>query len=262
MTFAPVRVSAKTYTVYHTENAVNGNFYIGVHKTTDPDDEYLGSGKVLKWAIAKYGRGAFRKVVLFEFEDAESAFVKEAELIAEAKQSSQCYNLKQGGLGGFEFINSKRLNLCGVAKGGRAFASKLKTDGVFAAKSQSQRVAGVIRWNREHPAVILERAAKGRQVWTGAKHSPEARIVMSEKASKERNSQFGKCWITDGVKNKIVPAINLSLIDGWYKGRTLCVNHNLIVTHGPVAHRTECFATNEEVDWVQLPPGPPAFIPQ
>ena len=41
------------YTVYKTVCLVNDMFYIGVHKTDNPMDDYLGSGKRLKYAIKK-----------------------------------------------------------------------------------------------------------------------------------------------------------------------------------------------------------------
>lgn len=44
------------YTVYKTTNIINGKYYIGVHKTTNPNDSYLGSGKAIKEAIKKYGK--------------------------------------------------------------------------------------------------------------------------------------------------------------------------------------------------------------
>lgn len=40
-----------SYTVYRTTNKINGMFYIGVYKTTDPNDSYLGSGKRIRYAI-------------------------------------------------------------------------------------------------------------------------------------------------------------------------------------------------------------------
>lgn len=31
------------YTIYKITNKINGNFYIGKHKTNDPNDSYMGS---------------------------------------------------------------------------------------------------------------------------------------------------------------------------------------------------------------------------
>ena len=77
-----------TYTVYKTTNLVNGKFYIGVHKTENPNDEYLGSGKLIKASVAKYGENNFRKEVLFEFETAKEAFKKEEELVVASNRSN------------------------------------------------------------------------------------------------------------------------------------------------------------------------------
>jgi len=52
------------YFVYETTNNINGKKYIGYHKTTNLNDGYLGSGKILHYAIKKYGRGAFSRRIL------------------------------------------------------------------------------------------------------------------------------------------------------------------------------------------------------
>lgn len=89
------------YTVYKTINLINGKFYIGVHKTTNPNDSYLGSGYMIQSAIKKYGPENFKKEILCVFETAKEAFAKEKELVNEDLLSSgQCYNLTTGGNGG------------------------------------------------------------------------------------------------------------------------------------------------------------------
>jgi hypothetical protein len=97
------------HTVYKTKNLVNGKYYFGYHKTNNPQDAYLGSGKYLRSAITKHGAANFRKEVLFTYLDAASAFGKEAELVEAFRGDPLCMNLRNGGTGGFDFINSHRL---------------------------------------------------------------------------------------------------------------------------------------------------------
>lgn len=88
------------YTVYKTTNTVNGKFYVGAHSTEDPNDDYLGSGSLLQKAIRKYGKGAFTKEVLHDFDTPEEMFAKEREIVTpEFKNDPGNYNLREGGRG-------------------------------------------------------------------------------------------------------------------------------------------------------------------
>ena len=99
------------YTVYKTTCLVNGKYYIGVHKTEDLDDEYLGSGKAIIKAIEKYGKEKFRKEILHVFDTKEQMFEKEKELVTEdVVNDRQSYNCKLGGRANWYYINHNRLN--------------------------------------------------------------------------------------------------------------------------------------------------------
>ena len=86
------------YTVYQTTNNVNGKIYIGVHKTKNPMDSYLGSGKVIRLAIKEYGRENFTKEILFEYDNIIDAYLKESEIVNEEfVKRDDTYNLVCGG---------------------------------------------------------------------------------------------------------------------------------------------------------------------
>jgi len=86
------------YTVYRTTNLLNNCMYIGVHKTLDPNDGYLGSGKIIKQAIEKDGKENFKKEVLFIYKNLTEAYEKEKELVnQDYVMRIDTYNLATGG---------------------------------------------------------------------------------------------------------------------------------------------------------------------
>lgn len=96
------------YIIYQVTNKINNKFYIGIHKTKDIDDSYMGSGKLIKHAINKYGVENFDKKILHIFTNKIEANKKERELVNESLLNNKmCYNLKEGGYGGFDHIHKK-----------------------------------------------------------------------------------------------------------------------------------------------------------
>ncbi len=85
------------YTVYKIINNINGKYYIGKHQTKYLDDEYMGSGKLIKQAIKKYGKQNFKKQILFIYDNEQDMNEKEKQLVT---ISEETYNICLGGYGG------------------------------------------------------------------------------------------------------------------------------------------------------------------
>lgn len=98
------------YIVYETTNKINGKKYRGAHVCEQINDSYIGSGKLLKRAIEKYGFDSFERTVLVECKNVEEMFLQEAIYVnADWVADPTTYNLKVGGEGGWDYINKEHL---------------------------------------------------------------------------------------------------------------------------------------------------------
>jgi hypothetical protein len=98
------------YYLYEVKNKLNGKIYVGVHKTDNLEDGYMGSGKIILQAIEKYGVENFEKTILEFFDDSESMFRRESEVVNDSfLERDNVYNLRKGGMGGFDWINSSNI---------------------------------------------------------------------------------------------------------------------------------------------------------
>lgn len=88
------------YEIYKITNKLNGKYYIGFHKRHDKEKlyDYMGSGKLIKRAIEKYGKENFEKEILFEYDNEHDAINKERELVdVSFVMNENTYNLSIGG---------------------------------------------------------------------------------------------------------------------------------------------------------------------
>lgn len=117
------------YLIYQTTNLINGKKYRGAHISNELDDGYLGSGQLLKKAIAKYGIENFSKVILKECSSVQDMFEQEA-IFVDAKwvEDPNTYNLKIGGEGGWDYINKEGLRWTEEKKKLHSIEMKKKRD--------------------------------------------------------------------------------------------------------------------------------------
>jgi hypothetical protein len=206
------------YTVYRITNKIDGKTYIGCHKTDNLDDGYMGSGTLLKRAVEKHGIENFHKETLQVFDTSEEMFHMESVLVNEEFAGRKdTYNIKCGGCGGFDYINTKELNKDPETKrsGHRAMLKSLGEDGLRsrqenAGKASVDKKVGIHSPDYEHT------------YWIGKSHTTETIERMKEshkdKHNGEKNSQYGTIWITNEVESKKIKK-DEEIPEGWRRGR-------------------------------------------
>ncbi len=97
--------------VYMTTCNINGKKYVGKYEGKETD-LYLGSGKLLRRAIRKYGLENFTRIILERYQTAEETRLGEQYWISKfnAVDSDEFYNIAAGGEGGNTFAGIKGSN--------------------------------------------------------------------------------------------------------------------------------------------------------
>ena len=191
----------------------------------------MGSGKLLKRAILKHGVENFTKEILHIFSSEEEMNSKEAEIVNETYVlRDDTYNLCHGGQGGFGHIHSSdahtknRLialsDFTNTEINHKRLRKLVKYSNPIARAVVKDLWENDVSWRNEQS----ERLSK---IWIGRKHTEESKLLISKslkgKCVGPNNSQYGTCWITNGVTNMKIKKGNLNslLTDGWKRGRTM-----------------------------------------
>lgn len=117
--------------VYMTICKVNNRKYIGKYEGKE-SDKYLGSGKLLRRAIQKYGEDAFERIILERYDTVEACREGEKLWISrfDATSSKDFYNIAAGGEGGNTFagiVGDERIKLIAKLRQRRRPEKKLGT---------------------------------------------------------------------------------------------------------------------------------------
>lgn len=211
------RADSKRYNIiYKTTCIITNKFYIGMHSTDNLEDGYIGSGKRLWYSINKYGKDNHVCEILEFLPDRKKLSDREKELVNEELINEElCMNLKIGGIGGLGFISEEQQRDRSLA-GGKAFSTKLKNDPIFHKEfSDTQR----IRFKKLHDEGMFRY-----DTFVGKSHSEDSKRKIGEansiKQSGTNNSQFGKCWITNGTESQKIMKGDI-IPEGWRLGRKM-----------------------------------------
>lgn len=158
------------YIIYKTINLINLKFYIGMHRTENLDDKYLGSGEAICNAIKKYGKENFKREILYFYETEEEMINKEKEILSLKfikENKKLCYNIATGGFGGDSITNHPNR---------KEIIKKI---------SESHKGHVVSEETKEK----MSKSSKGKQSWIkGKTHSEETRKKLSENNWNKKHS--------------------------------------------------------------------------
>jgi len=213
------------YLIYKVTNLVNDKIYIGKHITENINDDYLGSGKILRRAIEKYGIDKFKKEILYDFTEEHLMNEIERKIVDEDFiKRLDVYNINTGGKGSWDNVNDTLTNedRTRIGKlGGNGFKNKLKTDKDFSEKFRNQCS---IRLKETH------RQGKIRyNTFTGKHHTEEFKKKQSERMlariKEKGHNRLGTKWMYNLQIKKSISIkkeeIDKYLKEGWILGRKM-----------------------------------------
>lgn len=205
--------SKKYHYIYKTTNLVNKKYYIGMHSTNNLNDEYMGSGTLLKRSLNKYGKENHSIEILEYVNSREELVEKEKEIVSlQEIAKKECMNLSVGGSGGIH--NEDHYNK--FVKGPKNLINwqiklkELKKDEIWCTNFKNKIKLG------------LEKSNNDPRKFLGKNHSNETKQKMSETkkgtGKGENNSQHNTMWITNGKESKKIKKTD-NIPTTWYKGR-------------------------------------------
>ena len=225
----------KHYLIYKITCSINNKIYIGKHKTDDIDDGYMGSGSLLKYDQNLFGIDKFKREILFECKSEEEMNAKEAEIVNEDFIArDDVYNIKLGGDGGWDHINSNKALKSKITRAG-AFVTR---DKIRSLPKEIQaefwkKIANKVQlvrssWSEEYKDEIYAKISNtlkefyrfNNNPMFGKHHTDISRKKMSETHKGEKNPMHGKIWIcNDETHESKTHLSSLPIPQGWRKGR-------------------------------------------
>ena len=220
----------KFHLTYKTTCLITRKCYYGMHSTDDLSDGYLGSGRLLRYSVKKYGRENHVRETIEMFPDRESLRHAEAALITLDRLSDpSCLNLYPGG-GGYdeetmrnvsESLKGRKLSpehckKISERKKGKPPWNKGKT-GLYKLSEEARAKLRKPAWNKGLTKETDERVARNAELTSAAMTGKP----MSEVAKESRRRK--PAW-NSGLTKEDDPRLKGNT---YWLGKTQTVEHRL-----------------------------------
>lgn len=228
-------IDGKFHYLYKITNNINDRYYYGVHSTSILEDNYMGSGSIIKKAISKYGVENFTKEIISFFGTREELLLAENRIVTpDLINDPKSYNLAEGGKQGSNHVVIAKDKLGEVVAVSDRDPKWLSGELVGVTKGYG--TFRDINGNIVHTKLDDYRIKNGELVGltTGRKHiykdgieklvnSVEVEEFLSQGwklGSPSSSRTKGKIIVNNGFVNKIIKVeeLNIYLGNGWQKG--------------------------------------------
>ena len=210
--------------IYRITNLINGKTYIGQHKYKKLDDDYMGSGVLIKRAIKKHGIENFKKEILYSrIQYKETADDMERFAIAKERAIEKAeYNLADGGQGGATPLSEEAKRKISEAHKGKPHSEEHKRKisesekGRKFSEEHKRKISEALKKKANNTGKHLSEEIKRKisEAHKGKPHSEEHNRKVSEALKGKHMSEEAKRKISEARKGK-----HWKLIDGkrvWY----------------------------------------------
>ena len=197
--------------IYCITNNINGKTYIGQRKCPidklPEEDDYMGSGELIKRAIKKYGKENFSKTILESgIETKKEVDKREIYFIAKYKKIGKAeYNVSIGGTGGNlgeevnKLIKKSKQNITEETRRKMSESAKKKTFTLEHRKNIG--ISSIGNKSRKGQHISDEQKKKQSEKLKGRKFTDEHKKKISESLKGHVGFLVGKHWkIVDGKR--------------------------------------------------------------
>jgi hypothetical protein len=232
------------YILYETTNLINGKKYRGIHKTSNLEDGYIGSGIAFEKSVKKYGKQNFIREILEFCNSYEELLEKEKIYVDDewVKDKSN-YNLKTGGQSAGILSEESRQKISDTLK--RKYESgeiQKKSFTYIPTKEQKENMSFILKERYKN----VEHHLKGCEPWnkglTGVQEAWNKGLElgpMTEEEKEKRSKTLKERWRTHkhhSIGQEPWNKGKTGLQEAWNKGKEMekieCPHCNKMVDKG------------------------------